>query len=92
MPVGIRLLQIGRILGEDPATLDAARARELVASRPAEFAHALFLEAADSDDVTSIEDARVYLEARISFFGDLVESSAAAAIRAEFERLIAGWE
>jgi hypothetical protein len=91
MSVSVRLIQLGRIFGESPDSLTGDRARQLIAARSADFARALFLEAADSDDVASIEDARLYLDARLVFFGDLVTPSAAAPIRDGFERHLASW-
>jgi len=91
MAAGVRLIQLGRIFGEQPDRLTEDRARQLIAARSAEFARALFLEAADSDDVASIDDARLYLDARLAFFGDLVPSSAVAVIRAGFEEHLASW-
>ena len=91
MAASVRLIQLGRIFAESPDGLTGARARDLVSSRSGHFAHALFLEAADSDDVTSAEDARIYFDARIAFFGDLVPAAAIPAIRQAYERLLARW-
>jgi hypothetical protein len=84
-----RLAQLSRIFQTDIATNEAARAA--ISARPGDFASALFLEAADSDDVTSVESARGYLEDRLSYFGELVEVGAGVAIRARFEGRIKAW-
>ena len=91
MAPSVRLIQLGRIFAESPDSLTGERARDLIVARPGDFARALFLEAADSDDVTSIEDARVYLGARLEFFGDFVPPTARGQIRDAFEGLLARW-
>ncbi|MEO8541628.1 MAG: hypothetical protein ABI577_17950 [bacterium] len=69
---------------------DGDDARAAIAADPGVLASALFLEAVESDDVTSIESAQQYLADRIEFFGDLV-SLAAEPIRAEFETRVQAW-
>lgn len=66
-------------------------ARAAITADPGVLATALFLEAAESDDVTSGETGRAYLADRIAFFGDLV-AGVEAAIRAAFEDRIKAWE
>ena len=85
-----RLAQLSRIFETDIATDEAARAA--IDARPGDFASALFLEAADSDDVTSVETARAYLEDRLGYFGELVDKAAGAAVRLAFEARIKAWE
>ena len=91
MAASVRLIQLGRIFGEPPGRLTDDRARELIAARPEEFARALFLEAAASDDVTSVDDARLYLDARLTFFAALLRPPAAVRVRQAFDALLASW-
>ena len=48
------------------------------------------MEAVESDDVTSIETAKSYLEDRLAFFGGLVARDAEA-IRRGFESKLTAW-
>lgn len=84
-----RLAQLSRIFQTDIANHEAARAA--INARPGDFASGLFLEAADSDDVTSAESARVYLADRLAYFGEIVEETAAVAVRAAFESRLKAW-
>jgi hypothetical protein len=84
-----RLAQLSRIFQTDIATHEAGRAA--ISARPGDFASALFLEAADSDDVIGIESARTYLEDRLAYFGELVEAVAGVAVRAAFELRLKAW-
>ncbi len=84
-----RLVQLSRILKSSLETEGAARAT--VSARPAQLADQLFLEASASDDVTSAEAAFGYLELRLKYFGDLISSDAAGAIRARFGERVAAW-
>ena len=89
MPVTARHIQLSRMLGttiEDDET-----ARRALAARPGDFASALFLEAADSDDVTSAESARSYMESRLASFNDLTDGAVASAVRDAFERRLEAW-
>ena len=70
---------------------DDESARRAIAARPGDFASALFAEAAASDDVTSTESARGYLDLRLAYFDGLVDSSAEPAIRAAFEAELKAW-
>lgn len=93
MQPGPRVVQLARILGRDAGELDdAASARAAIDAHPDELASAFFHEAADSDDVTSVETALEYLEGRFAFFGDLVGAEAAARIRMRFGELVEQWE
>lgn len=71
--------------------LDAARATERIADDPTGFAAMLFAEAADNDDVTSVEAALGYFEDRLRYFNGVIERSTAEALRAEFTRRLASW-
>ncbi len=84
------LTQLTRIFGRELATTDAARAA--ISAAPAVLADALFAEAADSDDVTSVESALDYLEGRLVFLGPLVEPPAAGEIRDAFRQRLRAWE
>ena len=88
----VRLVQLARILGLDPSTIDDDVARAAIAARPADLGAALFEEAAQNDDVTSTETALDYLEGRLAFFSDLVGGEAEAAVRAEFGERLKAWE
>lgn len=66
-------------------------ARAAISADPGTLASALFLEAAESDDVTSTESGRAYLEDRLAFLGNLVSGSEAA-IRGAFEERLKAWE
>ncbi len=91
MPADLRLTQLTRILGLDPAGVSLDSAPQVVESRARELAAAFFAEAAANDDVTDADSARSYLELRLSAFGELVPEAAAAAIRAAFEARLAAW-
>lgn len=84
-----RLVQLSRIL-KTPLESEAA-AQAAVSARPAALADQLFLEAAASDDVTSAGAALVYLELRLKYFGEIVDASAASAIRARFAERVTAW-
>ncbi len=77
-----RLRQLSRIYQRPLETEDAAR--QAVAAQPAILASALFIEAAENDDVTSIEAALAYGEARLA---ELAPYTAGAAD--EVRRLLA---
>ena len=85
-----RLVQLSRIFQTDIATHEAARAA--ISADPGALAYALFLEAADSDDVTSVESARDYLEGRLEYLGESVPAAAFPAVRAAFEERLKAWE
>lgn len=65
-------------------------ARAAINGDPGILASALFLEAVESDDVTSIETAREYLEVRLAFLGNLAADSRDA-ILAAFEQRLKAW-
>jgi len=56
-----------------------------------QLADQLFLEAAASDDVTSVNSALAYLQLRLNYFGELVTASAASEIRRRFAERVAVW-
>lgn len=65
-------------------------ARAAVNDDPGVLAHALFLEAVNSDDVTSIETARSYLASRLAELEPAV-GGAAARVSALFEERLDAW-
>ena len=69
---------------------DDEDARAAIAADPGVLASALFLEAAESDDVTSIETALEYLADRLAFLGDLV-GPMASQVEAEFGAKVQAW-
>ena len=90
MPVTARHIQLSRML--DTSIEDDEIARRALAARPGDFASALFLEAADSDDVTSAESARGYLDDRLAHFADLLEPATTDAVRLAFGVRVAAWD
>lgn len=86
----MRLTQLSRIFATPIA--DDETARTAINARPGDIASALFLEAVDSDDVTSAATARDYLEDRLAYFGPLVPPSSAEAVRAAFIQRLKAWE
>jgi hypothetical protein len=92
LPEGdIRLVQVARMLQLGSHTVDDARARAEIAARPADFARALFEEAAANDDVTSPEAALDYLEGRLSELNDLIADDLCADLRREFAGRLRAW-
>ncbi|HMO53034.1 MAG TPA: hypothetical protein PJ994_00890 [Tepidiformaceae bacterium] len=83
-----RLRQLSRMYSRPLETIEDARLA--IAAEPGVLASELFLEAAASDDVTSIEGAQEYLEARLRELAELVGASASA-VRAEFGEKVAAW-
>ena len=69
---------------------DDDHARSAINAEPGILASGLFLEAVESDDVTSIESARVYFEDRLAFLGNLVPEGAVA-VRDGFEERLKAW-
>lgn len=82
--------QLSRIFGRDIAMPESARAA--IAAAPDVLANAFFAEAADSDDVTSVESALDYLEGRLAFFVPLIDAQTAAIIRHAFRERLRAWE
>ncbi len=85
----IRLTQLRRMLAELFADLGEASAA--IARDPSRLAQALVAEAAASDDVSSVESARAYIEARLAGFGDTVPAEAGEGVRGAVEAALAGW-
>lgn len=88
-PPSERLRQLSRLFAT-PIPDDSAAAAA-ISARAAELASAFFLEAADSDDVTSEDSALAYLEGRLAYFGPLVAPEAAATVRAIFAERLRAW-
>ena len=65
-------------------------ARSAISAEPGILASGLFMEAVESDDVTSIESAREYFEDRLAFLGNLVPEDAVA-VRGGFEERLKAW-
>ena len=70
---------------------DDESARAVVNADPGTLASALFLEAVESDDVTSIESARGYLADRLAYLGNIVQA-ASSLVRSDFEARLKAWE
>ncbi len=85
----IRLTQLRRMLGEPFADLGAASAA--IARDPKRLAEALVREAAASDDVSSVESAQGYLEARLASLGEVAPAEALAEVRAAIGEALAAW-
>lgn len=85
----IRLTQLRRMLQEPFA--DLGEASEAIASDPWGLAQALVAEAAASDDVSSMESARAYIEARLEALGEAVPVAAVEAVNGAVEEALAGW-
>ncbi len=83
-----RLRQLSRMYSRPLETLEDARLA--IAAEPGVLAYELFLEAAASDDVTSIKGAREYMEARLRELAELVGDSAAQ-VRAMFGEKVLAW-
>jgi hypothetical protein len=71
---------------------DDESARSAISARPGDFASALFLEAVDSDDVTSADSAREYLAGRLAFFEGLVSVDARQTAIHAFDERLKAWE
>jgi len=84
-----RLRQLSRIY--DRILETAADARAAITAGPGVLASALFLEAAASDDVTSIAAANDYLESRLAELA-LFTDAATGEIRRQFGALVARWD
>lgn len=90
MPGDLRLTQLARLF--DRALTTTEDARNTIAREPDVLAAALLDEAAQNDDVISVEAARDYLEMRLADFGDLVGPGTADTVRAEFNDRLRSWE
>ena len=85
----IRLTQLRRMLAEP--FIDLGEASAAIARDPSRLAQALVAEAAASDDVSSVESARAYIEARLADLGDTVPTEARGGVRTAVEAALAGW-
>jgi hypothetical protein len=83
-----RLRQLSRIYSRPLETIEDARLA--IMEDPGVLASELFLEAAASDDVTSVESATAYLEARLTELAELV-GEAASVVRGQFGEKVAAW-
>ncbi len=83
-----RLRQLSRIYSRPLETIEDARLA--IMEEPGVLASELFLEAAASDDVTSVETANAYLEARLTELAALVGDSESV-VRAQFGEKVAAW-
>ncbi len=83
-----RLRQLSRIYSRPLETIEDARLA--IMEEPGVLASELFLEAAASDDVTSVETATAYLEARLTELAALVGDSESV-VRAQFGEKVAAW-
>ncbi|OGO07609.1 MAG: hypothetical protein A2Y61_00020 [Chloroflexi bacterium RBG_13_60_13] len=80
--------------GAEPPALDEERLaalRSLVDERPEALAEGLAVEAVVSDDVVDAASAKVYLEDRLAFFGELLTEEQRRVVRAAFGRLVKRW-
>ena len=101
------IIQLARLLGKEefyrrlslaegaePPALDAERLaalRLLVGEQLGVLTEALAVEAVVNDDVIDAASARVYLEDRLAFFGELLTEEQRRAVREGFERLTKRW-
>ena len=80
--------------GADLVALDEERLaalRSLVDERLGELAEALAVEAVVNDDVIDAASAKVYLEDRLAFFGELLTEEQRQVVRRGFGRLVGRW-
>jgi hypothetical protein len=66
-------------------------ARAAVSADPGILASAIFLEAAESDDVTGAETARTYLADRLAFLSPFADD-VADMVRSAFSERLSAWE
>jgi hypothetical protein len=101
------LIQLARLLGKEefyrrlplaegaePTALDDERLaalRSLLGERLGILTEALAVEAVVNDDVIDAASAKVYLEDRLAFFGELLTEEQRRAVRKGFERLTKRW-
>ena len=83
-----RLRQLSRMYSRPLETIEDARLA--IAAEPGVLASELFLEAAASDDVTSIEGAREYMEARLRELAEIV-GDVAGEVREMFGEKVLDW-
>jgi len=103
----LAIVQLARLLGKaefyrhlslaegaEPPALDAERLaalRSLVGEQLGVLTEALAVEAVVNDDVIDAASAKVYLEDRLAFFGELLTGEQRRAVRKGFERLTKRW-
>ena len=103
----VAIVQLARLLGKvefyrrlslaegaEPLSLDEERLaalRALVDERLGLLMEALAVEAVVSDDVIDASSAMVYLEDRLTFFGELLTEEQRQGVRKGFGRLVARW-
>ena len=101
------IIQLARLLGKEefyrrlslaegaePPALDAERVstlRSLVDERLGILTEALAVEAVVNDDVIDANSAKVYLEDRLAFFGELLTEGQRRNVRKGFARLTKRW-
>ena len=101
------LIQLARLLGKEefyrrlplaesaePTALDDERLaalRSLLGERLGILTEALAVEAVVNDDVIDAASAKVYLEDRLAFFGELLTEEQRRAVRKGFARLTKRW-
>ena len=87
-------LRLSLAEGIEPPALDEERLaalRSLVDERLGVLAEGLAVEAVVNDDVIDAASAKVYLEDRLAFFGELLTEEQRQAVRKGFERLTKRW-
>jgi len=80
--------------GAEPSSLDEGRLaslRSLVDERPEALVEGLAVEAVVNDDVVDAASAKIYLEDRLAFFGELLTEKQRQAVRRGFGRLVERW-
>ena len=103
----VAIVQLARLLGReefyrrlslaedaDPLALDDERLaalRSLVDDRLEALAQALLAEAVVNDDVIDASSAKVYLQDRLAFFGELLTEEQRRLVRQRFEAVASGW-
>jgi len=103
----LAIVQLARLLGKaefyrhlslaegaEPPALDAERLaalRSLVGEQLGVLTEALAVEAVVNDDVIDAASAKVYLEDRLAFFGELLTEEQRRGVRKGFERLTKRW-
>ena len=103
----VAIVQLARLLGKEefyrrlslaegaePPALDDERLvalRSLVDERPEALVEGLAVEAVVSDDVVDAASAKVYLEDRLAFFGELLTEEQRRAVRKGFQRVTKRW-
>ena len=87
-------LRLSLAEGAEPPDRDAERfaaLRSLVGEQLGVLTEALAVEAVVNDDVTDAASAKVYLEDRLAFFGELLTEEQRRAVRKGFARLTKRW-